>query len=79
MSPNEIELICDRLDRIEAKLDKNIECQGQKIPRVECDKHRESIWHCLDGLSKKIYLLFGGLIVVQVVVVPLILWILMKG
>jgi len=73
MSPGEIDMICDRLDRIENKLDEYTRCQGQKVTRAECDKHREGIWAVINSHSKKIWAAVGALGLITAIVLPIAL------
>ena len=79
MSPNEIQLICDRLDRIEDKLDEYTRCQANKVPRSECNDHRKSLWNIVNGLSHKVWIAVGIGIAVQLFVVPVLIWLITRG
>ena len=68
----------NRFDRMDDKLDENIKCQYLKVPRDECSEHRRSVWARLDSLSKKVYIGVGVLAVLQVFVVPIVLWLIMR-
>lgn len=85
MSPAEIELIIARLDRIESKqdrldekLEEVVKCQYQKMPRAECDVHRDRLWDTVDSLTRKVWIAVGIAVAVQVFVVPILLWIIMR-
>jgi tetrahydromethanopterin S-methyltransferase subunit G len=85
MSPAEIELIIARLDRIESKqdrldekLEEVVKCQYQKMPRVECDVHRDRLWDTVDSLTRKVWIAVGIAVAVQVFVVPIVLWLIMR-
>ena len=79
MSPNEIQMICDRLDRIEDKLDENIRCQALKVPRSDCENHRKSLWDVVNSLSRKVWIAVGVGIAVQLFVVPVLIWLVTRG
>lgn len=72
------EALFSRLDRMDDKLDEIPKCMYQKVPREECTEHRKSIWSSLDSLTKKVYVGVGILVVVNIVVWPIVLW-LVKG
>lgn len=79
MSPNEIQMICDRLDRIEDKLDENIRCQALKVPRSDCENHRKSLWETLNGVNRKVLMAAGALFALQIFIWPIVLWLITKG
>jgi len=72
MSPNEIQLICDRLDRIEDKLDEYTKCTMSKVTRTECEHKNEALVKTVGALKRYIYIGIG-LAVAAGVFVPIIL------
>ena len=71
MSPNEINMICDRLDRIEDKLDEYTKCTANKIPRGECGEHRDKLWSAINSLRRLVWIGLG-IAIASSVFIPLI-------
>ena len=72
MSPNEIQMICDRLDRIEDKLDEYVKCTASKVTRLECTEHRNKLWSTINTLKRYIYVGLG-VVVAAGIFIPIIL------
>ena len=64
--------VISRLERLEAKIDDLAKCTYQKMPRSECEDHRNGIWGKITRLEKWIYMGLGIAIAIEAIVLPLI-------